>query len=256
MYKMIVLDMDGTLLNSQKQISCRNKEILLKAKREAKIVLASARGFYRIKPYLGELNLLNSDNYTIAFNGSSIVRNDGTVLVDHSIKAEDIRLLEDFIRKQQNLDWYFYYDQGRIKYRNAGDILSFACEHKIYKVVALGNREAILQSRKIIPQTLADHLMITSSEDEKMEMVAKGMDKAAAVRYLTKILGIKKEEIIAMGDGENDLAMLKTAEVGVAMENAQPLLKAAADYVSDSNDRDGVGKALIMLMNLVENNEV
>lgn len=107
MYKMIVLDMDGTLLNSQKKISHYNQKILPKAKRQARMILASARGFYRIKPYLTQLDLLDSDNYTIAFNGSLIVCNDGTVLADQPLDPNDIMLLEKYIREQPDLDWFF-----------------------------------------------------------------------------------------------------------------------------------------------------
>ena len=253
MYKMIVLDMDGTLLNSQKKISHYNQKILLKAKRQARMILASARGFYRIKPYLTQLDLLDSDNYTIAFNGSLIVCNDGTVLADQPLDPNDIMLLEKYIKEQPDLDWFFYHDQGRIDYHELSDVAAFLKIYKVYKVVAFGTAEKICQSRKMMPQVLTDHLAVTSSEDERMEMVAKGMNKVDAIKYLADRLNIKREEIIAMGDGENDLAMLKLAEVGVAMANAQPALKAAADFISDTNDNDGVGKALLKIMNINEN---
>ena len=159
------------------------------------MILASARRFYRIKPYLTQLDLLDCDNYTIAFNGNLIVCNDGTVLADQPLDPNDIMLLEKYIREQPDLDWFFYHDQGRIDYHELSDVVAFLKIYKVYKVVAFGTAEKICQSRKMMPQVLTDHLTVTSSEDERMEMVAKGMNKVDAIKYLADRLNIKREEI-------------------------------------------------------------
>ena len=100
------------------------------------------------------------------------------------------------------------------------------------------------EAEKIYEEKFGDKLCISRSEPFFLEITPKGIDKAASLERFCQMTGHKREDMIACGDGFNDLSMIKYAGLGVAMENAQPVVKEAADYVTASNDEDGVAKVI------------
>jgi len=107
-----------------------------------------------------------------------------------------------------------------------------------------------MEARKRMRETLSafPELFVTSSIPNNLEINAAGADKGGALLRLAEILGIRREETMALGDGENDLSMLKAAGVGVAMENGEESVKAAADYVTVTNNEAGVAAAIRKLV--------
>ena len=104
--------------------------------------------------------------------------------------------------------------------------------------------EKIIEARKNIPKEIIKKYEVTSSVPEYIEFVKKGIKKSVAIKFIMDKFKIKQEEVIAIGDGENDIEMLKFAGLGVAMDNANNYVKENADYITTSNNDDGVGKVI------------
>lgn len=248
MEKIVVLDLDGTLLNSNKEISKYTCEVIKKIKDNNKIVLASARGFFRIKPYLEELELFSNDNYTIAFNGSLVLTNEEETIVDNEIDLDNKYYLDNFINNYKNIDWFYYTYNDRINYKDIPDINSFIKNNKIYKVVCCASIDIINEIRCNISNHIRELFEISSSEQNRIEFVKKGSNKVKSIQILLDKLNKNRDDLIAIGDGENDIDMIKYAKIGIAMDNAPDSVKKSADIVTDSNDNDGVGKILEKLI--------
>ncbi len=251
MYKIIFLDLDGTLLSSNKEISKYNENILKKISYSTKIVLASARGFSTIKPYLEQLNLLNDKNYTIAFNGSLVLDNLENKIINVIIKKSNIILLEKIVKESPDLEWYYYTYNDRINRKEIENIDYFVSNNNIYKVVCISSESQINKLKNEIAIQLNHNFEMTSSESTRIEFVPKGKTKVDSIKKLLSVLNINSEEVIAIGDGENDVEMIEYAGCGIAMGNSKDNVKKVANLITDTNDNDGVGK---ILENLLVNN--
>lgn len=253
MIKIVILDLDGTLLNSKKEITEYNCAIIKKLKNKVKFVLASARSFIRIKPYLEKLDLINDENYTIAFNGSLVLNNNEQVILDEEIDISSKKLLYNFVQQHLDVDWFYYTYDEMINNKDINDVVSFLNNNKIYKVVCVAPINTINTLRNNLSDDLVQMFSITSSESNRIEFVQKGNNKVKSIQILLNKLNICKDEMIAIGDGENDIEMIKYAGIGIAMDNASKMVKESSDLVTTSNDADGVGKILDQL--LIKNNK-
>lgn len=244
MYKLVILDLDGTLLNSEKKISDFTCDIIGKIRNQAKIVLASARGFGAIKPYLEQLDLLDDSDYTIAFNGSLVLSNLERKIVDNKISIESLNLLNQYVEENLNCDWYLYTYHKKYRRSEIDNVDKFLQENQIYKVVGISDENTTKKLRLEIPSKIEELFQISSSEKDWIEFVTKGMTKVVAIKILLNKLGIDRKDVIAIGDGENDIEMIKYVGCGIAMQNATNEVKSCAKIITESNDNDGVGKIL------------
>lgn len=261
-YRMIVLDLDGTLTNSQKIITKRTKEALFEAQeRGVKVVLASGRPTYGIVPLSKELELEKYGSYILSFNGGQI-RNEKTkeIIFGQTLPKETMGRLID-LAKQYEVD-FLTYENGTIITNNQGN--EYVCvESKINqmpvreienmkqyvnfevpKMLMVGHGEHMAMVEPKIQEAMEGKLSIYRSEPFFLEVMPKGIDKAASLERLLARTGMKKEEVIACGDGFNDLSMIQFAGLGVAMENAQEIVKQHADYITNSNDEDGIANVI------------
>lgn len=248
MIKIVILDLDGTLLNSKKEITEYNCTIIKKLKNKVKFVLASARSFRRIKPYLEKLDLINDENYTIAFNGSLVLNNNEQVIFDEEINISSKKILYNFVQQHLDVDWFYYTYDEMINNKDINDVALFLNNNKIYKAVCVAPTNIINTLRDSFSNDLIKMFSITSSESNRIEFVQKANNKVRSIQILLDKLSICKEEMIAIGDGENDIEMIKYAGIGIAMGNAHNTVKNNADYITVSNDADGVGKILDKLL--------
>ena len=243
--KAVILDLDGTLLNDSKEISDDTISILKYIKNDIKIIPASARPFCRIKPYLEQLDLLDSNNYSICFNGSLIVNNMENVIFSSNINEDVIIKLDDFIL-ENNIDWTFYLYDSRVLRKDISDIDEFVTRNRIYKIVGISDCNVIDKIRRSLPSFISDNLEITCSELDRIEFVNKGITKVNAIEMLLNKLNISNKEIIAIGDGDNDIDMIRYAGIGIAMLNAPEKVKENADFITDySNNDDGVYHTIV-----------
>ena len=263
MIKLVAIDLDGTLLNSQKEISLRNKQALMAAKQAGvKVVICTGRPLAAIGPYLEELGLQEEGDYSITFNGGLVQKNDTGAIIEKTLMPlEAIHELYQ-LATTLNMPFDLLSDEVVMQlpsapncpsiYSSLNKLLTFESykleeltPNRIYNKVVVAIDEAYLNERiKEIPASFYERFEIIKTRNNLLEFMPKGITKAYGISLLAKDLGIRAEEIMTLGDEENDLPMIEYAGLGVAMANAIPLVKEAADVVTDTNDQDGVAKAV------------
>ena len=257
-YKMIVLDLDGTLTNNKKEITPRTKEALMKAQAKGvKIVLASGRPTYGIMPLAEELELKKNCGFILAFNGGKIIdcsdcrtifeqKLDETLvpLLYHAAKEAGMQILtyqgEGIVATDKN-DKYVQ-EEARINKMPVEEYDDFLQQlvYPVNKCLIVGDPAPLHQLEIKLKKELEGRMDVYRSADYFLECVPLGIDKARSIDRLITTLGITKEEVIACGDGYNDLSMINFSGLGVAMSNAADDIKAQADYVTLSNEEDGI----------------
>lgn len=257
-YKMIVLDLDGTLTNNKKEITPRTKEALMKAQAKGvKIVLASGRPTYGIMPLAEELELKKNGGFILAFNGGKIIdcsdcrtifeqKLDETLvpLLYHAAKETGMQILTyqgEGIAATDKNDKYVQ-EEARINKMPVEEYDDFLQQlvYPVNKCLIVGDPAPLHQLEIKLKKELEGRMDVYRSADYFLECVPLGIDKARSLDRLITTLGITKEEVIACGDGYNDLSMINFSGLGVAMSNAADDIKAQADYVTLSNEEDGI----------------
>ena len=195
-----------------------------------------------------KLDLLNGNCYTICFNGSLIVNNKESEIFSLCIDKSVIIKIDDFILENK-IDWTYYLYDNRLLRKDFGNIKGFVNKNKIYKIVGISTPDVIDKIRYNLPKCILDNLEITSSELNRIEFVNKGMTKVKAIELLLNKLDIDKENVVAIGDGDNDIDMIKYVGCGIAMLNSPEIVKENADIVTkNSNNEDGVYYAIKELL--------
>lgn len=259
---MIVLDLDGTLVDSQKNISEKNKQALQKAiEKGVKVVLASGRPVKGVLPKAKELHLDKSNGYIIAFNGGRIIDvTTGECLFEADLPEGYLEKAYDLSRKcniglmtYEGNDKLITEDDNefirlevrvnqleRVVPQNIKEYVNFP----VAKYLLAGEPADIEKAEPLFQQMAGENLNIFRSDPFFLEILPPGIDKAYGLEKLIHTLGMQREEVIACGDGYNDITMLQFAGLGVAMENAQEATKKAADYITLSNDEDGIAHVI------------
>lgn len=258
MYKLVAIDCDGTLLTDNKELTAITIETIKKASNKVKIVITTARAFYRVEEYLKKMDLLKDEQFTICFNGGSIIENQSKQEIKScTFNAEDVKELIELSKDFKTQILLYGFDSLIVenipeKLRN-NKKTNFktmkleeleADQYSIYKIVFLNDPKKITEMRKIMPEEIKSKYEVTSSVPEYIEFVPKGITKDKALEILCNKLNIERHEVIAIGDAENDINMLKFAGTGIAMGNAEDFIKNIADDVTDSNNNNGVAKAI------------
>ena len=261
-YRAIALDLDGTLTNHEKVVTPKTREALLQAASQgAVIILASGRPTYGIEPVAECLELQKRGGYILSYNGGNIVNaKTGEKLFSQFLPDEVIPELYAYAEENGHAllgyagneiitempDDQYVKEESRINKMNIRkvDNLFESLEPHPTKLLMTGDPTLMLKAEEELVEKLGDRMDIFRSAPFFLELVPKGIDKAKSLtRLLTKI-NLTPADLIAFGDGYNDLSMLKLAGMGVAMENAAPEVRAEADYVTLSNEEDGVAAAL------------
>ncbi|NBI28882.1 Cof-type HAD-IIB family hydrolase [Chengkuizengella marina] len=236
-YKLLALDMDGTVLNENREISDVNKDAINKALNSGVIVsFATGRGYQSIEPYIHELNL---DTPIVAVNGSEVWKNPKQLMQRHLLEVEVIKKMHDIALHYDT--WFWGYTvEGLFNKEQWTDNL-----HD-YQWLKFGYYTEDDSKIKQIFETIKawGTLELTNSHPSNLELNPKGISKASGLQALCNWKEFNMSEVIAMGDSMNDLAMIKSAGLGVAMGNAQDIIKKEADIVTLTNDEDGVAKII------------
>ncbi|MFB6465421.1 Cof-type HAD-IIB family hydrolase [Cytobacillus sp. Hz8] len=266
MYKLIAFDLDGTLLNEKKEISEQVCEAVRCAKTNGIfIVLSSGRSCQGMSQYIQQLGEDLVD-YVIGFSGSLINEVKGNCNI---YRLPLLKSDMDFIKQtgwQAGLSVHFVSEKEIYTFENPigkytvhesyltnSPILYLAdsqlpVHHYIYKVIFSGEKEDIDWAVRRIPEEFTKGFHFVRSGDNYLEIVNKNSGKGSALKFLAESLHIPQEEVVAFGDHENDLTMIEYAGLGIAMENAIDQVKEAANYVTKSNEKDGVAYALKTLV--------
>lgn len=261
-YKLIALDIDGTLKKSNNEVSKVTLDALMTAqKKGVKIVLASGRPTYGMRHDAKALKLDEFGGFLLSFNGARVASvSDDKPIHFKTLSVDDAKAIYD--RAQEfNLACMTYgadciitendNDQYVQVESNINDIpikkvedFKASLTGPVNKLLLTGDPDYVASILDEFKAPFGDNLSIYRSAPFFIEVMTAGVDKAAAMEVLKNHLGIEREEIIAFGDGYNDKPMIEYAGTGVCMANGVDELKAASDYITLSNDEDGIVHAL------------
>ena len=275
--KVIIMDVDGTLSNSQKVITPKTKEALIKAEEaRAILILASGRPTSGLREFARELKMDQHHGLLVCYNGSKVVDCEtDEVLFNQALSVEEAKaVLEhmkkfDRVRPMIDKGEYMYvtnvYDNmiqwngkpfnvmeyesrgGKYKLCEVDDLAEFV-DFPLNKILTTSDPEYLQAHYKEMEAPFKDTLSCMFTGDFYFEFTAKGIDKAKALDSVLKPMGYTQDEMIAFGDGHNDASMVKYAGTGVAMANAVQDLKDIADDITLSNDEDGIAESLYKYM--------
>lgn len=270
--KAIVLDIDGTLLTSEKKISEKTKQSLIHAqKKGVKVILASGRPTFGMLSLAKELLMDVYEGFLVSYNGavamdclthqpifSKVIPNDSAKKILNHLKQfqlipmindETYMYVNDVYNNQLQLtDGPF----NIIEYESRGgqfllcevkDLAEFV-DFPLYKILIAGDPEYLQQNHLAIKEPFLDQVTAAFSAPFYFEFTMKGIDKAKALNEIAAQLSITQNEILSFGDGQNDRSIIEYAGTGIAMGNAVDELKEIADDVTLSNDEDGIAVAL------------
>lgn len=265
--KMIGLDLDGTLLNTKKELTENTRRVLREAI-DAGILVLMATG----RPYTGipeELRNFPGIHYALTSNGARVLDTDhNKLLIEQLLPMESAKKALRIFEKYDTLSEIYFDGQGYAdaakldnvgKYHHDPNMWNYVRSTRIavpdiWDVIAKENRNmdkvqalfANLNERASAWKELSElrELELVGSLNYNIEINAAGVNKGTALVALGEMLGIPRESIMACGDGDNDVHLLQEVGFGVAMANAQPQVKEAADYITASNDEDGVAHAI------------
>ena len=261
-YKMIVLDLDGTLTNNKKEITPRTKQALMQAQAAGvHVVLASGRPTYGIVPLAEELKLKDNGGYILAFNGGKIINcTNNEVLFEQKLDEQLVPILFQEAKKA-GMEILTYQGEGiaatnkddeyvqheafinKMPVTQYDDFLN-QLVYPINKCLIVGDPTPLHELEIRLAKELEGKMDVYRSADFFLECVPLGIDKARALDRLISSLRISREEVIACGDGYNDLSMIRFAGLGVAMANAAKDIQSEADFVTLSNEEDGVAHVI------------
>lgn len=258
MTKLIALDIDGTLVNNEGNLdSITIKTIKEKTKQGFKFIVCTGRPFAGVKNVISQLGLDGKDDFVISNNGALIQNSfSEEVLYRKSLPFEDFQKIEELsyhlkipfhiqsddgiYTTNKNIGEYSVYDSVLNKvpifYRESNELSSIP----INKMMFVDNPDNLDRVIQLIPLEYYTKYNLMKSLDFFFEFLNIQANKGKALKYLSDKLNIKKEDVIAIGDNDNDISMLSFAGVGVSMENGSEQAKAIADFMTLSNEDNGV----------------
>jgi Cof subfamily protein (haloacid dehalogenase superfamily) len=261
-YKLVVLDMDGTLLDNNHHVSKANNEAIHRLKRKGtSVVMASGRPFESIYPYIKDLGI---DSPIIAANGA-LIKSPLTSEVYYS-SSLPINLAKEIIEYGQENQYpiSLYLDgevhtlnESLVKVHwelekiNARLIDQFEGNRELFKIIYANTPQKIEEAYKHLEQKYKGKLYITRSDAIYLDFMNTNVSKGKALHQLMDMMNISSQEVLVMGNSFNDIAMFEVAGLAIAMDNSPQEVKNAADFVTKSNNDDGVAYALDRYINHV-----
>lgn len=260
-YKMIVTDLDDTLLNSQGKVSDKDKESIMKAQENGVIfVLASGRPTYAMRDLAQELKLDKFGSYILSYNGSIITNcKTNKNILEETLTRDEIHLLYDF-SKNNNVEIITYLDDTIVSEDYSSYIeveveltkmpfdkvknFKATVDKDCVKCIMLEEPNYLKQVEEKLKYELGNQFSIAISKPFFLEVTKLGVDKGSSLLKLAKKLRIDQSEIIVVGDSYNDLPMLKVAGMPACVENAKSEIKDICKFISTSNNNNGMTKII------------
>lgn len=267
-YKLVAIDCDNTLIKHNGEIHEDNiKAINMILNKGIKVVIATGRNDILVKDYMDEAGF--KEEIVIGCNGASIrdlkdysiiqlnyipkhtMKKMIDICIENDIKAKMFTLEESYSTTKENsgnelkefLTHYTKQLSMSLEYKFEEDLYSLIEKKEFLKMVILENdREKLLNIQNKFKQL--DDINAVISAKNCLDIMKKGISKGNALKEYANMLGIKREEIVAIGDSENDLEMLNFASFSVAMGNADNIIKEACNMVTLTNDEGGVAQAI------------
>ena len=265
--KLLVLDIDGTLVNNEKQITPKTKDAIFRAMEAGhSIMIASGRPTPGVQKFVDELELSKYDGYTLTYNGARVQEcSSGKDIYEkrlsRSLLPELYRFAEerdlgiityekDLAKTPQVLsgrrldDWILW--EAKINGLTVGERENFLdyVNYDVYKVLMTAEPEKSEGYMKELQKLLGSRANVMRSESFFIEITARGIDKAGTLKRVIGPVGVSQSNTICCGDAFNDISMVEYAGIGVAMGNAKPEVKEVADYITASNEEDGIAEVV------------
>lgn len=266
MLKLIAIDMDGTLLDSQKELPQRNIDVIQEAAQQGhKIVICTGRIQKGVEPYFDRLGLAAKEEYAILNNGCSLhtISEDWQLLSYYNLDFHDVRYLyslldnypEVYLTLIADVDYLVLADE-------VPDLVAYdaslvftepqpvsladvkAQTKPVFQAMYMGEPDVLDAFQADFEAELSEKFSMVRSQSYLFEAMPKGITKASGLRELAQKLDVDTKDIVALGDAANDLEMMKAAGFSVAMGNAAKEVKKIADAVTSSNDEAGVAEAI------------
>jgi len=257
-YRLIAMDLDDTLLTDELTVSAKTRDAMARALAQGvKLTIATGRMFASAKQTAEQVGL----NVPIITYQGSLIRNllDEQVLYERAVPADAARKLYDFTRERglhlqtfihdklyafnEGPKLFAYAKQSNIPYQVVSNFDDLP-EGSHTKLIIIDEPEKLDALMPVLRPLLGDEVHMTKSKANFLEFIHPEGTKGHALRFLAAYFGIPMEETIAMGDAWNDREMIEAAGLGVAMANGVPALREIADYVTLSNNEDGVAHVL------------
>ena len=268
MIKLVAIDMDGTLLNSKKELLEETKQYFKdfhKKETDTLLVLCTGRPESGIRPYLKDLGYLEENHYIISQNGANIYESrTGKRVMDAFLDSAAIQKWIELGKKHgisvmgAGVDYYYCFDQEPTEWMEfdvklvSGKLKRIPTKESLntdfYKILLMGDEEQLNEFETFIPEEWRDEFYVVRSQKYLVEVLTKGVNKAFGLEKLAQELNIQPSEIAAIGDAANDIEMLEYAGLAIAMGNASEEVKAISDIVTDTNENNGVIKAIDQLI--------
>lgn len=268
MIKLIAIDMDGTLLNSKKELLEETKQYFKNfhnKNTETLLVLCTGRPETGIRPYLKDLGYLEENHYIISQNGANIYESQtGKHVMDAFVDSAAIQKWIELGKKHgisvmgAGVDYYYSFDEDPTEWMEfdvklvSGKLKRIPTKESLntdfYKILLIGDEEQLNEFETFIPQEWRDEFYVVRSQKYLVEVLTKGVNKAFGLEKLAQKLNIQPSEIAAIGDAANDIEMLEYAGLAIAMGNASEEVKSISDIVTDTNENNGVIKAIDKLI--------
>lgn len=257
-YRLLALDLDGTLTNSKKEITPPTREALIRIQENGiKVVLASGRPTTGVLPLARELELERFGSYILSFNGGRITDCRSQEIIYNRLLPKNIAAPLFEIVSHYDVDLVGYSNgailsglhtnqytelESRINGLPIQQAVPFTehIEAENNKFLVTGEPDEISRVRKELIPHFHGLLNIYCSDPFFLEIMPQNIDKAHSLGKLLSSIGLTADQMICCGDGYNDITMIESAGLGVAMANAQPAVKEVADYITLSNDDDGI----------------
>lgn len=256
--KILVLDIDGTLTNSEKQITPETKRGIRNILEHGhKVILASGRPTPGMRRYEDELELQKFGGYLLSFNGGKVIECKSQQIVYQKFLPLEIvpglfrfaeengcglaTYLGDRVISAFDPDPYLKWEAhiNGLEIDVVSDFPKYV-NFDINKCLMTAEPEKAQVYEKKLQETYGEYASIYRSEEFFIEIMPKGINKGGSLEKTLKTAGLNREDAICCGDGFNDISMIEYAGVGVAMGNAKEVVKKAADYITGTNDEDGI----------------
>lgn len=254
-YKLVVIDVDGTLLNDKKELPVANQKMIEElANKGVNFILASGRPYQSLRPYTKKLEVYLP---LIAANGAVIKGS----LTGHTYYKSNLslyksqKIIEYGLKNDYGISLYY---EGEIITSSQkmveGHIELEGIEPKLkedlkvsrppIKIIYHGSKTQIDRAYSFLREEYQNEIYVTRSDEEYLELMDVSVSKGRALEYMMVRMNFNRADVIAIGNNFNDLAMFETAGMAVAVDNSPPEVKEAADFITKSNQEAGVSYAL------------
>lgn len=264
--KLVAIDIDKTLINDQRQITPKTQAAIQQATQAGvKIVICTGRPMTGVNAFLNQLGLNHqSDQYVISFNGALAQTTNEDIIINYTLSFDDYVDWLSFCTKHhiksqiESRDYIYTTNRDLspwtihesdlvsmpVRVRSLDEMANTQDQYVLAKGMMLGDSKELDHAEAILPQSFHDRFTVIRSEPFYLEFINHQASKGATLQALCQKLGIAADEVMALGNAQNDNSMIEYAGIGVAMGNSVPETLAIADVVTADNNHDGVGQAI------------